>query len=68
MEEQTSAPPPETATPSVKTEEKVQLSLQDLQNVLVIVDTACQRGAFKAPEMKGIGELYERINAYVKQT
>lgn len=66
MEEQTSAPAPE--TPSVKTEEKVQLSLQDLQNVLVVVDTACQRGAFKAPEMKGIGELYERIDAYVKQT
>ena len=68
MEEQTSAPTtPDPETPSVKTEEKAQLSLQDLQNVLVIVDAACQRGAFKAPEMKGIGELYERINAYVKQ-
>ena len=65
MEEQTSAPAPE--TPTVKTEETPQLTLQDLQNVLVIVDTACQRGAFKAPEMKGIGELYDKITAYIKK-
>ena len=45
-----------------------QLTLNDLQAVLVVLESACQRGAFKAPEMKGIGELYERIQAYVKHT
>lgn len=63
--ETTPAPAPQ--TPPVKTEETPQLTVQDLQNVLVIVDTACQRGAFKAPEMKGIGELYDKISSYIKK-
>ena len=45
-----------------------QLTLNDLQAVLLVLDSACQRGTFKAPEMKGIGDLYERIQAYVKHT
>lgn len=63
--ETTPAPPPQ--TPPIKTEETPQLTVQDLQNVLIIVDTACQRGAFKAPEMKGIGELYDKISSYIKK-
>ena len=68
--EDSSAPSLATApdTPETPTPTPPQLTLNDLQAVLVVVESACQRGTFKAPEMKGIGDLYERIQAYVKHT
>ena len=33
----------------------------DLQNVLNIIDVCTQRGAFKAPEMSGVGQLYDKF-------
>ena len=42
------------------------LSLADLQNLLLVVGVACKRGAVQPQEMKTVGEVYERVNAYVK--
>ena len=44
------------------------LSVQDLQNLLLIVDTAAQRGAFKAEELSQIGGVFDRVNQFVQRT
>lgn len=64
------APPSPVAT-ATQTEPETpppQLTLQDLQSVLLVIDSACQRGAFKASEMRGIGDLHDKISAYVKHS
>tara|TARA_R110001599_G_scaffold314406_2_gene522734 strand:+ start:243 stop:488 length:246 start_codon:yes stop_codon:yes gene_type:complete len=42
------------------------LSLADLQNLVLVVGVACKRGAVQPNEMKTVGEVYERVDAYVK--
>ena len=42
------------------------LSVADLQNLLLVVGVACKRGAVQPQEMKTVGEVYERVDAYVK--
>ena len=42
------------------------LSLADLQNLVLVVGVACKRGAVQPQEMKTVGEVYERVDAYVK--
>jgi len=42
------------------------LSLADLQNLVLVVGVACKRGAVQPNEMKQVGEVYERVDAYVK--
>ena len=42
------------------------LNLADLQNLLLVVGVACKRGAVQPQEMKTVGEVYERVDAYVK--
>ena len=42
------------------------LSLADLQNLVLVVGVACKRGAVQPSEMKTVGEVYERVDAYVK--
>lgn len=60
--------PPSPVTTSTQTEQTPKLTLQDLQSVLLVLDSACQRGAFKASEMRGIGDLHDKISAYVKHS
>jgi hypothetical protein len=43
------------------------ISLQDLQNVLVLIDLACSRGAIRAAELTSVGQLYDKIQNFVKQ-
>lgn len=44
------------------------LNIQDLVNVLQVINTCTQRGAFKADELSGVGGLYDRLNAFVQST
>jgi len=46
--------------------EKETISIVDLKNILIIIDKCAVRGAFKADEMKSIGELYNKIMEIVK--
>lgn len=55
------APAPTSQTP-------INLSIQDLQNLLIIVDLASQRGAFRAGELGQIGQIFDRVNAFVSST
>lgn len=42
------------------------LNINDLATMANVIDLATQRGAFRANELKPVGELYEKINAFVK--
>ena len=42
------------------------LNINDLATMANVIDLATQRGAFRANELKAVGELYEKINAFVK--
>ena len=43
----------------------IELTITDLARLKVIVDTACERGAFRANEMKNIGETYDRLVTFL---
>lgn len=43
----------------------VEIPLSDIQVIVNIIDIATQRGAFRAPELKGVGEYYEKMNKLV---
>lgn len=45
--------------------ENTQLTIADLASLKNIVDAACTRGAFKAQEMKAVGEVYEKLSAFL---
>jgi len=42
------------------------INLTDLQNVLVIIDLASNRGAFRGNELEPIGQLYNKIGRFVQ--
>lgn len=39
------------------------LNLVDIQNMIKIIDVVSRRGAIMASEMKGVGELYDKLVA-----
>ena len=45
--------------------DNIQLTIQDLISMRSIIDTACTRGAFKASEMRSVGEVYDRLNGFL---
>jgi hypothetical protein len=42
------------------------LTIADLNSVRAIIDVACQRGAFKAPEMELVGKTFNKLNAFLE--
>jgi hypothetical protein len=44
------------------------INLQDLQNVLVVIDLACSRGAVRAAELTAVGQLYDKIQKFVSES
>ena len=46
--------------------ENAQLTIADLASLKQIIDAACTRGAFKASEMKQVGELYEKLGLFIE--
>lgn len=44
------------------------ITITDLQNMLVLIDLATQRGALRAPELASVATLYEKINKVVKDS
>ena len=38
-------------------------NLADLTNLINIIEVCTQRGAFKAPELEGVGSLYNKLRA-----
>lgn len=46
--------------------EIAQLTITDLSALRQIIETACARGTFQASEMRGVGEVYERLNSFLQ--
>jgi len=46
-----------------KLQQKVELTVGDLQVMVNIIEAVTARGGFRAPELKGIGEYFEKITA-----
>jgi len=42
-----------------------ELSINDLQNLRAIVETAARRGAFQATEMSAVGGVFDRLNNFL---
>lgn len=42
-----------------------QISINDLAVIKGLIETACTRGAFHANEMRTVGELYEKLTAFL---
>jgi len=42
------------------------VTLTDLQNVLVVLDLASSRGAFRGAELQPVGQLYDKINKFLQ--
>jgi len=40
----------------------MELNQGDIQNLMVVIDLATQRGLFKAQDLIAIGTLYEKLN------
>lgn len=43
------------------------ITLQDLSVIISIIDVCSERGAFKGNELMVVGQLREKISAFVKQ-
>lgn len=56
-------------TPAATTENKettTALGIQDLQNAAQVIDVAVSRGAFRANEIAQVGEVYNKITAFIQ--
>lgn len=42
-----------------------QITINDLITLKDLVDLACSRGAFRAPEMTAIGEVYDKLTSFL---
>jgi hypothetical protein len=42
-----------------------ELSVNDLQQLRAVVEVATRRGAFQAAELSAVGQVYDRVNAFL---
>ena len=46
--------------------ENAQLTIADLASIHSLIDAACTRGAFKAAEMRMVGEIYDKLTRFLE--
>jgi hypothetical protein len=46
-------------------ENTTQLTIADLESIRQIIDAACTRGAFRAEEMRPVGEVYDKLSGFL---
>jgi hypothetical protein len=49
----------------VSQEKQIELTIADIINVRNLIDVVTTRGAFKANELTSVGQLFDKINAFV---
>ena len=64
-EQKTETSAPQEGTVSTPQAEPPALTVSDLRNIRTILDIATQRGAFRGPELKTIGEVYDKLNTFL---
>ena len=45
--------------------EQTQLTIDDLNSIKLVIETACNRGAFKADEMTAVGTVYDKLGNFL---
>jgi hypothetical protein len=53
-------------TPETQNAPDSVVTLTDLQNILVVIDLASSRGAFRGGELQPVGALYEKVARFLK--
>ncbi len=53
-------------TPETAQQQGVELTINDLKTIHQIIDAASQRGAFRASEFAAVGEVYNRLTAFLE--
>lgn len=56
----------EVAQPQEAQQQSVDLNVQDLNVLRSIIDLAATRGAFKPAEMAAVGQVYNKLNAFLE--
>jgi len=56
-----------TGPTEAKPAQDVQLTISDLQLVSRVIDLASRRGAFQAAEMSQVGDIYNKLTAFLSQ-
>ncbi len=46
--------------------ENPQLTISDLASLHTVIEAACTRGAFKATEMTQVGQVYDKLTAFLQ--
>jgi hypothetical protein len=59
------APAPEAAPAEEKQPQGAELTVQDLQALRNIIDVSTQRGAFKGNELMSVGQVYNKLEAFL---
>jgi hypothetical protein len=54
------------STPEAQVE-RVNLTLQDLQAVVNVIQVCSTRGAFKAEELSAVGQLFNKVVLFLEQ-
>jgi len=52
---------------SEQTENKNELTITDLALARAVIETATERGVFKANELASVGTLYNKLDAFLKE-
>lgn len=65
MEDQAVASTEQVETAAPEAAVAPELSINDLQNLRALVDTAVRRGAFASNELSAVGAIYDRVNTFL---
>jgi hypothetical protein len=64
MSEETKTP--EEGTVTTPQAEAPALTVADLRNIRTIIDISSQRGAFKGAELRTVGEVFDKLDVFLK--
>ena len=49
----------------MNTQPTTQITIQDLVGIKELIDLACSRGAFRGNESRAVGEIYDKLSAFL---
>jgi uncharacterized protein YggE len=49
----------------MNTQTQIQITINDIAQIKELIDLACSRGAFRGAEAKTVGEIYEKLAAFL---
>lgn len=55
------------SSPSISdSQQPPSISISDLQNLLIVIDLATTRGAFRGPELSQVGQVFDKLNQFLQ--